>query len=402
MLNNTPIINCYKDLINLNKSRLSTLSSSKNTFYIDGISYSRNIIKFSNSSMQIDRFLKDYISNPTFVLTGKVDRLRDYDFTRVNYLLYPEVQKDFTRKLREHLNNLALLGETECRVWDFIVGLDESGIVLKGCTKNKIEEVIIPNFITKIDGGAFNSNEISNSKFTKLRTVIFQSGIKLRVLEGITFNCCPIETINLPAGLEEIGDFAFYCCTDLEEINLPDGLKRIGACAFYKCNFISVVIPSSVKVIKERAFEYCSKLRQVTFKNNSRLKVLENNTFDGCIALEKINLPSSLEEIGTSTFSFCRSLEKINIPDSVKILGESAFGWCKSLKEVKIGKGVKDILPYTFRLCNSLVKVTALGNIDTISKDVFDGEAMPVIYIPKESKFNLSSEDAYNVKIIKY
>jgi hypothetical protein len=290
-------------------------------------------------------------------------------------------------------------------VWDFIVGLDESGIVLKGCTKNKIEEVIIPNFITKIDEGAFNSNEINKPKCTKLRTVIFQSGIKLRILGDRAFNCCPIETINLPAGLEEIGDFAFYCCTDLEEIKLPEGLKRIGAYAFYKCNFSSVLIPSSVKVIKERAFESCTQLREVVFKNNSRLNVLENSAFSCCVTLEKINLPSYLEEIRYGTFSYCRSLEKIDIPDSVKLLDESAFACCKNLKEVQIGKGVKNILTYTFHRCNSLIKVTALGNIDTIATDVFvDGKTIPVIYIPKESKFNPSSEDllVQNVKIIKY
>jgi len=378
-MSNLPIIHSYKDLLEFNKS----LGDKKYlTYNISGVKYAKNTIEVNGETVNIDRFLYDYIVNQSFILTGKIERLKQYDFSRLNYLLHPEFREEFVGKLRAYFNNVVMLGGSEVELWDFTLTIEGKDIILKRYNKARAEEVFIPSFITKIEGGAFYKVTTTNETYFKyLKKVTIEEGSQLKA----------------------IGDNAFYFCTALEEINLPEGLESIGANAFYKCNFISVLIPSSVKVIKERAFEYCRQLRQVVFKNNSRLKVLENNTFNGCLALEKINLSSSLEEIGTSTFRFCRSLEKINIPDSVKILGEFVFANCYKLKEVKIGKGVTAIPTHAFRHCDSLTKVTALGNIDIISTDAFDIKNIPKVYIPKTSKFEPSEndEEAYRDKIIK-
>ena len=43
--------------------------------------------------------------------------------------------------------------------------------------------------------------------------------------------------------------------------------------------------------------------------------------FTNCAALEKINLPETLEFIGEKAFEECESLKKIVIPASVEIIG---------------------------------------------------------------------------------
>lgn len=73
---------------------------------------------------------------------------------------------------------------------------------------------------------------------------------------------------------------------------------------FYNCfinnkKIIEVICPDSVEVIGDKAFEHCSSLTKFCFSNteNKSLKRIGMSAFLGCVSMQKITLPNSLEEI---------------------------------------------------------------------------------------------------------
>ena len=81
----------------------------------------------------------------------------------------------------------------------------------------------------------------------------------------------------IPAGTEQIGEYAFCGQTQLGAIDFPDGLKNIGHYAF------------------------------------------------SCTGLKELKLPRGLQRIGVSAFANCIELEYVQIPDSVTDVGTNAF-----------------------------------------------------------------------------
>ena len=99
----------------------------------------------------------------------------------------------------------------------------------------------------------------------------------------------------IPAGTEQIGEYAFCGQTQLGAIDFPDGLKKIGHYAF------------------------------------------------SCTGLKELKLPRGLQRIGSHAFGNCIELEHVQIPDSVTYIGTNAF-----VCEQEIG---------TYYVCTSMTAV---------------------------------------------
>jgi len=73
-----------------------------------------------------------------------------------------------------------------------------------------------------------------------------------------------------------------------------------------------IVFHPSVKIIKEWAFEYCTKLRRVIMNEN--VEVIEHHAFYECRSLDAMFLPSSIKKIGGCAFEGCPNLRILSIP----------------------------------------------------------------------------------------
>jgi hypothetical protein len=81
-------------------------------------------------------------------------------------------------------------------------------------------------------------------------------------------------------------------------------------------NFVtSVHVPSSVRVIKQNAFQNSKTLRTVTFEPG--LLEIEFLAFIDCPVLDNVVLPGTVTTIRSSAFRNCTGLTKITIPPSV-------------------------------------------------------------------------------------
>ena len=81
----------------------------------------------------------------------------------------------------------------------------------------------------------------------------------------------------------------------------------------------TIILPESLKVIGNRAFEYCESLREI------------------CI-------PSSTVYLGARAFKGCSNLVKVELSEGLHYIGEEAFGGCSSLRRIRI-RALPALLP---------------------------------------------------------
>ena len=95
------------------------------------------------------------------------------------------------------------------------------------------------------------------------------------------------------------------------------------------------------------------------------------NAFKGCEKVTAVEMPNTIERIGSNAFSGCKSMLQIEIPDTVKYIGQRAFENCNALKKIIVPSGVKELMPYTFERCVMLQKVTLNEGLKKISDFCF-------------------------------
>lgn len=114
-----------------------------------------------------------------------------------------------------------------------------------------------------------------------------------------------------------------------EKIEIPSKIKSYNVVDFgitFRGNtdIVSVVIPHTVTLIRENAFYNCSKLSEVTFEEDSQLKIIESSAFCGS-GVKEINIPHGVEKIDEDAFYNCKNLINITLPDTLKSIGHEAF-----------------------------------------------------------------------------
>lgn len=137
-------------------------------------------------------------------------------------------------------------------------------------------------------------------------------------------------------------------------------------------NVSSVFIPATVTSIGRFAFRCCKFLATVTFAEGSQLKSIGVSAFSGTNPahprFKEIQIPNSVETIGTNAFQNCQDLESITLPASLKTIESSAFSSCRKLSEIKLPTSLKAIQSYVFDDCSSLETVFYYGSLEQWSK----------------------------------
>ena len=247
-------------------------------------------------------------------------------------------------------------------------GLEEIGnAAFAGCTL--LEKIVIPNSVKKIGSEVFKG-------------------------------CDHLVSVVMPDSVEEMGDGVFVGCRGLadengfiiennsihsfygsdREIVIPEGIVSIANSVFYKTGITSIQLPSTLRTLGS-AFARCDSLTEIIIPEG--IEVIRSDTFNGCIRLKKVVLPSTVKHIGYRAFNGCELLEEISIPDCVETIKEYAFAGCKSLKSVCIPCGVQEIGYDAFNGCTSLVSVKLSEGLLKIGNSAFKNcENITEITIP--------------------
>lgn len=158
----------------------------------------------------------------------------------------------------------------------------------------------------------------------------------------------PFRHLVIEDGIKYIGRKNFACWEELEELTLPP----------------------SVKILRIRAFEYCTNLKCVHFSEG--LETIGKEAFYECKSLEKMTFPKSLQKIGQFSFFCCDSLKKVRIPGSVKTIEYKAFAGCDNLSEVVLSSGLESISDEAFKWCNALERINFPKSLNYIGKYAFE------------------------------
>ena len=145
--------------------------------------------------------------------------------------------------------------------------------------------------------------------------------------------------------------------------NAADFEIRAGRLTHYNGAATEVVIPNSVKIIGEGAFEGCVGLSVVSIPDG--VTTIESMAFRGCGNLKSVELPKSVETIEGCAFMDCESLTAINL-DCVLNLWISAFRNCLSLKYAKLSDSITRIKGPFFADCKHLVELILPRNLTVI------------------------------------
>ena len=119
---------------------------------------------------------------------------------------------------------------------------------------------------------------------------------------------------------------------DLLKVVIADGITCVGYNAFADCpNLKTVEIAGSVISLEERAFANCHELEEIHLSEG--LKNIGCSALGGT-AIRTIELPESLETLGSCAFGWSPNLESIRIPSNVWGLDRAVFICCDNLTEV--------------------------------------------------------------------
>ena len=116
--------------------------------------------------------------------------------------------------------------------------------------------------------------------------------------DGRKLLACAVHrpVIDVASGCREIARKAFAGNIELRSINLPEGLQVIGTSAFAESGLIGFSACETLREIAARAFARCAKLQQVDL--NEGLQSIGEEAFAHCRALERMNVPASLRDLG--------------------------------------------------------------------------------------------------------
>lgn len=194
----------------------------------------------------------------------------------------------------------------------------------------------------------------------------------------------------IPNTVKIIGESAFENCSALTSVVIPDGVIEIRDRAFYGCSLlVKCAIPNSVSVIGYGAFRGCSR-----FKGSLHLYLdkLEQDAFCGCSALSEVVLEPSLQRISQSAFHNCVNLQTIVLPSTLKYIGECAFFNCTSLHNINLPSSLEAIGESAFYNCSALEEIVLPYNLSRISSGAFS-KCKNIKRIDDLSKTHIFSSD---------
>ena len=261
---------------------------------------------------------------------------------------------------------------------------------------------VIPKSVIKIGDNSFNYCE-------RISTITIPGNVA-EIGHQAFYGCNNLKDVVFQEGVREIGHYAFMEVNSLKTITLPSSLRTIGEGAFERCDIDTIFIPEGVEVILGNPFKG---------NNPKHIFVSEGNRYydsrNGCNAIIQSHnnvliagcrstiIPSSVTMIGEVAFDGCSGLTTIVVPEGVKKIASHAFSNCEGnsfLSQKNENSLLFDLLKN--EQCEGLTSIYIPNSIERAWGVVFGAASNLKIMIPKgtKEKFEKIFMDFYKDKLV--
>lgn len=222
--------------------------------------------------------------------------------------------------------------------------------------------------------------EISKYKSTNFTRVVIPKQVKVN---GKTYT------------IVSIGKSAFKNHKELKRVVLPSTIKIIRDYAFYGCSLSLMYLPNNLQHLGANSFAYNTKMKFVQLAKYDCY--YGKSAFLGCTNLSTVNLngtvrPSTLKSIFPSS-----NIKTLKFLTSTTSIQPSMFYGYQYLEKIEIPNTVECIMSKAFSNCKKLNKVIIPNSVLYISKDAFKGSPKTVIYC-KSNSYALSYAKSNKIK----
>ena len=210
--------------------------------------------------------------------------------------------------------------------------------------------------------------------------------------------------------ITKIGSDAFFFCSKLENMILGSSLEYIGFRAFYGTGITSINIPKSVESIGSHSLGKCVNLQSITVEDgnsyydsrngcNAIYVKATNKLLAGCM---NTVISEETDTIGEYAFYGHSELKEIKLPENLKIIEACAF-MSTGISTITIPEPVDSIGTSAFRNCPNLTTFKVMSKEPIrINEYVFFGCTDEVntfnnatLYVPKGTKVKYQEADVW-------
>ena len=344
------------------------------------------IVSWSSSQPAVATVSKDglvtAVQQGTTVITAAVGKLTA---SCTVHVIVDENESDYV--LNQNGEVTGYLG-TDWKVLNIPAEIGDQTVtgIADGAFENQrdIQQVILPETVTVIGSNAFygctNLKEINLNHVTSMGSGAFRQCAALQsvalgeglrdVPEQAFMSCAKLKAVTLPSSVKELGKECFAQCTSLEALILPEGLTTIHAGALKKCPLQTLHLPASLQQLGDEymgdVFEDPGALAADTAMKT--ITVAEGNPLytakDGLLYNKEETavlfcprgrteavIPEGVTEIGRYAFFMCFNLTRADLPSTLKTVREQAFHYCEALTDCELPTGLERVENSAFFGC---------------------------------------------------
>lgn len=248
-----------------------------------------------------------------------------------------------------------------------------------------IDGLVFGNTLVIAGDYVINANE-----HKKFRIIGIESGLKIDAERGSIDVYLP-DTIYQEVNIVDKNDVAItpifvssgseYLFKTIDRV--PDKLTVLSTGAFKNCislKHLDLSGATGLEIIGIMAF-YNSGLVSIDLSKNTKLKQIENQTFQNNTKLESVKLPVYLESIGISAFDGCVLLASVTGQDIyLKTISQMAFNRCFSLTRFELFTGITSVGSNAFASCGALTVYSRLAKSASANWDASWNAECPVVW----------------------
>lgn len=215
---------------------------------------------------------------------------------------------------------------------------------------SKLTTVTIPRNVRTIGNNPFRGcyalKEIKvdtqNNYYCSVDGVLFNKG----KTDIISYPNAKATTYNIPTGTTIIKSNAFGWCNSLKTVTLATSIRTIENYAFNSCSALtSVTIPNNVNNIGYNPFINCTKLQSITVNSSNSYYTSDNGVlfnknktnliaFPAAATTTDYIIPTTVQVVGQRAFDSCNNLLSVEFPASITNIEGQAFWYALKLTKV--------------------------------------------------------------------